>query len=71
MGNFVYKALTTGVKLTEILEGKFESSATYPKMEEKKAALHNPAFAVPLRHDIAAYYRKPDYRPGTKRQETY
>ncbi|MDD4523637.1 MAG: type I-E CRISPR-associated protein Cas7/Cse4/CasC [Methanosarcina sp.] len=38
MGNFVYKALTTGVKLTEILEGKFESSATYPKMEEKKAA---------------------------------
>ncbi|AKB19753.1 CRISPR-associated protein, Cse4 family [Methanosarcina sp. WWM596] len=36
MGNFVYKALTTGVKLTEILERKSEFSI-YPKMEEKKA----------------------------------
>jgi len=37
MGNFVYKALTTGVKLTDILEGKSEFSTTYPKMEKKKA----------------------------------
>lgn len=37
MGNFVYKALITGVKLTDILEGKSEFSTTYPKMEEKKA----------------------------------
>lgn len=37
MGNFVYKALITGVKLTDILEGISEFLTTYPKMEEKKA----------------------------------
>jgi CRISPR system Cascade subunit CasC len=37
MGNFVHKALTTGIKLTDILEGKSEFSTTYPKIEEKKA----------------------------------
>lgn len=37
MGNFIYKALITGSKLTDILNNGSQAPAIYPKMDEKKA----------------------------------
>ena len=37
MGNFIYKALISGAKLTDILNNGSQAPATYPKIDEKKA----------------------------------